>query len=171
MTTGPLNYRSLALSQDGSRLFVIGEQPRAELERYDAKSGRFEPYLSGISGGQLDISRDGRWVVYVTFPDDSLWRSRIDGSDKLQLIHLPMRTAVPRWSPDSKRIVFAAFKPGRVQKIYVISTDGGTPEELLPQSSEVLDDPNWSPNGESIIFAQYPPVLVGGYLFTAWVRV
>jgi serine/threonine protein kinase/Tol biopolymer transport system component len=164
VTTGPFNYRSLAPSQDGSRLFVIGEQPRAELERYDAKSGHFEPYLSGISGGQLDISRDGRWVVYVTFPDDSLWRSRIDGSDKLQLIHLPMRTAVPRWSPDGKRIVFAAFKPGRVQKIYIVSADGGTPEELLPQSSEVLDDPNWSPNGESIIFAQYPPVLVGGTL-------
>jgi Tol biopolymer transport system component len=164
VTTGPLNYIAPAPSQDDSRLFVIGEQPRAELERYDAKSGHFESYLSGISGGQIDISRDGRWVVYVTYPDDSLWRSRIDGSDKLQLIHPPMRTAVPRWSPDGKRIAFVAVQPGRLGKIYVISAEGGTPEELLPRSSDVLDDPNWSPNGESIIFANYPPVVVGGTL-------
>src|SRR6185437_7748042 len=104
VTTGPLNYSAPAPSQDGSHLFVIGEQPRAELERYDVKSEHFEPYLSGVSGGQIDISRDGRWVVYVTYPDDSLWRSRIDGSDKLQLIHSPITAAVPRWSPDGKRI-------------------------------------------------------------------
>jgi len=164
VTTGPLNYSAPAPSQDGSRLFVIGEQPRAELERYDAKSRHFESYLSGISGGQIDISRDGRWVVYVNYPDDSLWRSRIDGSDKLQLIHSPIRAAVPRWSPDGKRIAFVAVQPGRLQGIDVISAEGGTPEQLLPRSSDVLDDPNWSPNGESIIFAQYNPVLVGGTL-------
>jgi serine/threonine protein kinase/Tol biopolymer transport system component len=162
VTTGPLNYSAPAPSQDGSRLFVIGEQPRAELERYDAKSGHFESYLSGISGGQIDISRDGRWVVYVTYPDDSLWRSRIDGSDKLQLIHSPIRAAVPRWSPDGKRIAFVAVQPGRLQGIDVISAEGGTPEQLLPRSSYALDDPNWSPNGESIIFAQYAPMAVAG---------
>lgn len=128
------------------------------------KSEHFEPYLSGVSGGQIDISRDGRWVVYVTYPDDSLWRSRIDGSDKLQLIHSPITAAVPRWSPDGKRIAFVADQPGRLQGIDVISAEGGMPQELLPRSSDALDDPNWSPNGESIIFEQYRPVLVGGTL-------
>jgi hypothetical protein len=36
-------------STNGKKLFVIGRQLRGELARYDAKSGQFTPYLSGIS--------------------------------------------------------------------------------------------------------------------------
>ena len=50
-------------SKDGKKLFVIGIQQRAELVRYDAKSGEFIPYLGGISAGDVDFSRDGQWVT------------------------------------------------------------------------------------------------------------
>ena len=34
---------------DGKKIYAVGLQPRAELVRYDAKSGQFLPYLEGAS--------------------------------------------------------------------------------------------------------------------------
>src|SRR5262249_14105721 len=45
LTTGPLQFTSALPSKDGKKLFVIGMQLRAELTRYDAKSGELVPFL------------------------------------------------------------------------------------------------------------------------------
>jgi WD40 repeat protein len=52
LTTGPLSYSGLELSNDGRKLFVVGTQPRGELVRYDARSKLFFPFLGGISAGE-----------------------------------------------------------------------------------------------------------------------
>ena len=95
ITTGPLSYHSPAPALSGNRLFVIGERQRAELQRLDPKSGQFVPFLNGISAGELDFSRDGRWVTYISYPDNFLWRSRIDGSDNRPTPSA--YNAMPRW--------------------------------------------------------------------------
>ncbi len=152
LTTGPLSFDSPVPSRDGKRLFVIGAQLRAELVRYDFKSGEFVPYLGGISAGELDFSRDGKWVAYVSYPDDTLWRSKLDGSERLQLTFRPQRAAIPHWSPDGKTIAFTAAAPGKPWKIFVISPDGGSPEPIT--SAEALEnDSTWSPDGATIAFA------------------
>src|SRR5437879_2618240 len=46
LTTGPLNIGSPVPSRDGKKLFVEGWQPRAEMVRYDAKSGAFLPFVA-----------------------------------------------------------------------------------------------------------------------------
>src|SRR5437667_8291219 len=97
LTTGPLSFNTPVPSKDGKKLFVIGMQLRAELVRYDFKSGEFVPYLGGISAGELDFSRDGKSVAYVSYPDDTLWRSRLDGAERLRLTYPPQRTATPHW--------------------------------------------------------------------------
>jgi WD40 repeat protein len=94
LTTGPLQFSFPLPSKDGRKLFVIGTQPRAELVRYDAKADDFVPYLGGISAGDVDFSRDGQWVTYVSYPEDTLWRSKLDGSARLQLTYPPMRTGL-----------------------------------------------------------------------------
>ena len=48
----------------------------------------------------MDFSCDGKWAVYVTYTDGTLWRSKLDGSDRLQLTYPPLRATVPHWSPD-----------------------------------------------------------------------
>jgi eukaryotic-like serine/threonine-protein kinase len=106
LTTGPLSYPSSKLSLDGQRLFVVGEQQRAQLQRYDLKSHQFVSYLSGISAGHVDVSRDRQWIVYVTYPDDTLWKTRMDGSEKMQLTSSPMIAYMPRLSPDGKQVAF-----------------------------------------------------------------
>jgi len=71
LTTGPLDFGGPLVSKDGKKLFVGGEQRRAELVRYDAKSDDFVPYLGGMSAGDVDFSRDGQWITYVTYPENS----------------------------------------------------------------------------------------------------
>jgi Tol biopolymer transport system component len=157
ITTGPLSYHSPRPSLDGNRLFVIGEQPRAELQRLDSKSGQFVPFLNGISAGELDFSRDGQWVTYNSYPEHVLWRSRIDGTEKLQLTYPPMTALIPRWSPDRKRIAFVSLSSSSAQKVFLVSSDGGPAEELLPGDPHWMDDPGWSPDGRSLLLAYYPP--------------
>jgi serine/threonine protein kinase/Tol biopolymer transport system component len=161
ITAGPVSYYVPVASPDHSRLFVIGEQPRAELQRYDPKLKQFAPYLGGISAGLIDFSRDRQWIAYTAYPDNTLWRSRVDGSEKLQLSSPPMLAAMPRWSPDGKQVAFVGTSPGTVSKIFLVSSEGGNPEELIPADKQNEDDPQWSPDGSSLLFAQYGQ-LAGG---------
>jgi serine/threonine protein kinase/Tol biopolymer transport system component len=154
LTTGPLNFGSPVPSRDGKKLFVQGWQPRGEMVRYDLKSGAFLPFLPGTSAAQADFSRDGESAVYVSYTDGTLWRSKTDGSDRLQLTYAPLQATVPHWSPDGTRIAFSAAKPGEPYRIYVIPSDGGTPEQLTSGENEL--DPSWSKDGNAIMFGVLP---------------
>jgi Tol biopolymer transport system component/DNA-binding winged helix-turn-helix (wHTH) protein len=160
ITTGPLAYFSPAPALAGNRLFVIGEQQRAQLQRLDAKSQQFVPFLNGISAGEIDFSRDGKWVTYVSYPDYLLWRSRSDGSEKLQLTYAPANACMPRWSPDGTQIAYIRSLPGKTAKACIVSADGGATEEVEIGGEHWPDDPQWSPDGRLLILALYPPGLV-----------
>jgi dipeptidyl aminopeptidase/acylaminoacyl peptidase len=130
LTAGPLNFYSPQPSLDGKRLYVIGEQPKAELVRYDAKSNQFLPYLDGISSRTVNFSRDGQWVSYVSYPEGNLWRCRIDGSDKLQLTSTELAIGSAQWSPDGHQIAVTASEAGSTEQLYVVSADGGAVRSL-----------------------------------------
>jgi len=149
LTTGPLSFTSLTPSADGKKLFAHGSQGRGELVRYDAKSHQFVPFLSGISAGELDFSRDGRWVTYVSYPEYTLWRSRRDGSERLQLTYPPVCAGLPRWSPDGTQIAYVDTQLGRPWKAFLISAQGGSPKEVLPENHTQVD-PSWSPDGKKL---------------------
>jgi serine/threonine protein kinase/Tol biopolymer transport system component len=155
LTFSPLTLSAPLPSKDGKKLFVIGRNYRGELMRYDARSRQFSPFLGGISAEYLTFSKDGQWVAYVSFRDGALWRSRVDGSDRLRLTHPPMYPVLPRWSPDGKQILFFEFARSSDQpaRIYEISPEGGVPREVLPNDRTQQLDPNWSPDGTKIVFA------------------
>lgn len=153
LTSSPLVLSAAIPSQDGKKLFVVGQTFRGELNRYDMKSGQFVPALGGISAEYVDFSKDGQWVTYVAYPEGTLWRSRVDGSERLQLSYPPGYAMMPRWSPDGKQIVFHETYADKVPKINVVSAEGGTPRPLLPDFAESQQDPNWSPDGTKIVFA------------------
>ena len=66
----------------------------------------------------VSFSKDGQWVAYVSFPEGTLWKSKLDGSQRLQLTYPPLTPVGLSWSPDGQQIVFFAFSPG--QKIEVV---------------------------------------------------
>src|SRR4029077_1821766 len=98
------------------------------------------------------FSRDGQWVAYVTFPDDILWRSRVDGSERLQLTYPPVEAYMPSWSPDGTRIAFMS-RPGKVVKIVVVSAAGGNAQELTSEQRNEAD-PSWSADGNLLSFGR-----------------
>ena len=159
LTLGPSSYGRPIIGRDGKQLFAMGEEHQGELSVYDRKSEKFVPYMGGIAACYVDFSRDGQWMTYVSYPEGSLWRSRIDGSEKRQLISQTLG-GFPRWSPDGKLIVFVAsrsekHKAGDLNGVYVVSNDGGAPNLLLA-GDERAGDPTWSPDGMSIAYASNP---------------
>jgi Tol biopolymer transport system component len=155
LTSSPMSLNSPLPGKDGTRLFVVGRSYRGELTRFDLNSGQPTPYLNGISAEYLDFSKDGQWVAYVSYPEAALWRSKVDGTQRLQLTFPPLAAVLPRWSPDGKSIVFFEFprsfkEPARILEV---SPDGGTPHELMPNDPHNQQDPNWSPDGNKIVFA------------------
>jgi len=152
LTSGLLTLSSPVPSEDGKKLFVTGRRPRGELVRYDEKAGQLVPFLGGISAEHVSFSKDGQWAAYVTFPEGRLWRSRVDGSERLQLSNAPMYASLPQWSPDGKWIAFFSTTAGKPSRIYLVSPEGGSPQELLPEETGPEADPSWSPDGGSIVF-------------------
>jgi eukaryotic-like serine/threonine-protein kinase len=155
LTSGPFDFHMPVPDPNGHKLYVIGVQQRGELVRYDARSQQFQPFLSALGADQVDISADGKWVTYTLYPEGSLWRSKLDGSERLQLTFPPAHANAPRWSPDGKRIAFSIRITGKPQNIYSLPVDGGAPEQLTTGDQGDLD-PSWSADGESLVFGQDP---------------
>ncbi|HLZ41856.1 MAG TPA: winged helix-turn-helix domain-containing protein [Candidatus Sulfotelmatobacter sp.] len=154
LTNGPFTFYLPLPSKDGKRLFVVGEQLRGALVRYDAANRQFLPYAQSMSADQVAFSPDGQWMAYVEFPEMSLVRSRIDGSQRLQLTYPPTRAYNPQWSPDGTRIAFHAVSDaGAPAKIYLISSTGGVPALAAPASDDRQIYPSWTSDGNSILFS------------------
>jgi Tol biopolymer transport system component len=154
LTSGPLNYNEPQLSPDGKRLFVMGFNHRGELMRYDHAAHRFIPFLSGISADGVNISRDGKWMVYVSLKERMLWRSRTDASQRFQLTSPPLRDVDwPQLSPDEKWVVFLGSTGHQTFKLYRVSTDGGSVEQLIGGEGQELAPAAWSPDGHSLVYA------------------
>src|ERR1019366_178899 len=154
LTNGPMWTLWPVPSTDGKRLFINGRKERNEFLRYDLKSGQFIPELGGIPGTDLEFSKDGKWVAYVSVPDGSLRRSAVDGSRRLQLTSPPFQANLPHWSPDGKQIAFFGSRAGQPPRIYVVSFDGGALKQVTngEGDKEGDGDPSWSPDGASLAF-------------------
>ena len=153
LTTVPPNFSMGGISEDGRKLYVKASEPRAELVRYDSVSRQFVPFLSGISAGGVEASRDGLFFVYIRYPDAALWRAKEDGSEAAQITGPSLRAALPHWSPDGKHIAFSGARPGRPWNIFLIAAAGGPAEQLT--DGPVYDlDPTWSPDGGTLAFGQ-----------------
>jgi hypothetical protein len=108
LTSGPMVWGPAASARDGREVFRLKWWP---------------------------FSRDGIYVAYVTFPDGILWRANRDGTGLLQLTKPPFYPRDVRWSPDGSEIVFTDNSQNGVDAIYVVPSQGGTPERLIPEES------------------------------------
>jgi Tol biopolymer transport system component len=153
LTQGPLSYDVPVWSRDGRKIFAEGSRQSGELVRCTLGSGECTTYLGGIDAEGVSFSRDGEWVAYV-LPDGTLWRSRADGTEKLQLTFPPLWAALPQWSPDGKRICFARLEPAAPPRLMLVPAGGGGVREALPGDEGAQVDGEWSPDGRRLAFGR-----------------
>jgi len=144
LTSGPLSYSSAVPSVDGKQVFAIGKKAKGELIRWDMRSKQFAPFLPGLSALQLSFSQDGKWVAFVSYPDDTLWRCRADGTDRLQLTYSPVEVGWPTISPDGKQVAYS----NHTGEIYLVSMEGGSPRRIVEKGSIASD---WSPDSKHLL--------------------
>jgi DNA-binding winged helix-turn-helix (wHTH) protein/Tol biopolymer transport system component len=170
LTFAPLDLGFSLPSRDGRTIYAmggIGEQ--IDVDRLDPASHQFKAVLPGVNVKEVEFSPDHQWILYNDW--NQLWRSRPDGSDRLQLAGAPSYSGIhfARWSPDSKHVLFANFV-GEKGTIYLVSAEGGTPQEPLPSGPSRVQ-PDWSPDGQTMVFSiqeemgEPSPSQPGLYLF------
>jgi dipeptidyl aminopeptidase/acylaminoacyl peptidase len=144
---------SVAAASTSNALYLItGNYYRGELMKFNAKQGSLQTFLPGLSAEYLTFSRDGQWMTYADSGGGSLWRSRADGSEPLQLTKPPMHVEVSSWSPDGQRIAFMGNQPGKPFRIYLVDRDGGPIQEAA-EGNDNQGGPSWSADGKAIIYA------------------
>jgi Tol biopolymer transport system component len=162
LTNGPLDYESPVTSASGRRVFFIGANPNIELLRFEPAEKRFVGLENTLSSAALNVySSDGQWMAWLNLMDGSLWRSRVDGSERLQLTSSPLRVFMMRWSPDNRQIAIMAQEPGSPWRIYVEDAAGGRLEPILSETGSEAD-PNWSADGKTMVFGRAPETMSTG---------
>jgi Tol biopolymer transport system component len=142
----------IATGRNNHEFFMLSADPnRGELLKYDSRSRTFQAFLLGLSADCLSFSRDGQWMTYVSPRDQSLWRSRIDGSDSIRLSKPPMETEFSAWSPDGHQIAFMGKEPAKPWRIFLVDRDGGPLKEAA-RGTDGQGAPTWSADGKALIY-------------------
>jgi WD40 repeat protein len=134
-------------ARDSKSLFVLGRMNVGAMQVVDPRTQKLLPFLGGLSALEFVVSPDGRWMAYTDYPTGYLWKSKLDGSERLQLTNSP--AFMEQWSPDGKSLAYSDWR-----KLYLVSADGGSLEQLISAGdNEVM--PTWFADGKSIAFCYY----------------
>ncbi len=153
--------RATSISLTGSLAYFSSPSLNTTVTWYNA---------NGQSTGTLDlppghyetavISPDGTQAVFVrsTSPSESaLWLVDLARGGATPLSSGRGRNDTPVWSPDGRRVVFAADRDGP-QQIYVKTVDEASPEQPLFSSEVPFKGPSsWAPDGQWIVINQLDP--------------
>ena len=171
ITNGPLFYQAPVTAPGSDRIFFIGADTQIELLRAMEHSNAFTPLSftpldQNLSAASLaQYSPDGKWIAWLNAADNSLWRSRADGTERIELTTPPLRIFTMKWSPDDRQLAVMGLEPGKPWKIFFIDAEGG---KLTPALSDNRDgdrneaDPAWAPDGQSIVFGRPPDRMDSG---------
>lgn len=162
ITNGPLEFGAPSTSPEGNRIFFVGVNSRWEILQFSPAGGQFLPLRNNLTSTSLvEYSRDGSWVAWLNASDGSLWRSRADGSERLQLMTPPFHVFMMRWSPTNNQLAVMAQKPGGPWKLYLVDADGGDMRAILDENRDEAD-PDWSADSAALVFGRVPDVMGAG---------
>jgi DNA-binding winged helix-turn-helix (wHTH) protein len=146
-----IDYRGPVPSPNNTKLFICAIVPRGEIVRQDRDG--WSSLLRVVLAGMIDFSRDGRRIAYITIPERALWIANADGTDSHQLA-AGLFAAMPRWSPDGKRVAFMGHSPWQPWRAYTIDITDGSSRPLLATDDGQQADPTWSLHGDQILVAR-----------------
>jgi eukaryotic-like serine/threonine-protein kinase len=152
LTFGPDRPWGGTPGRDGRQIFFYNGAWREELKRLDLATRQF--YNVGPNSGRMHVnfSRDGNWIAYIDTEHGGLYRSRLDGTERVELTGHRESVSFPRWSPDGKWILFGGTTPSGMNTSYLIPATGGKRETLLESQTE-MRDADWSSDGRKIVLA------------------
>ena len=158
---GPIEHRPadgcISASQRRWQARVFrGREDRNEFLRLDLRSGQFALELAGVSGTELEFSKDEKWVSYASVPGGRFSEARLTGASGSNSPR-PLSSGMPHWSPDGRQIAFLGSPDGKPARIYLVPFEGGAPRQVSNgESGKDGDcDPSWSPDGASLAFGTY----------------
>jgi serine/threonine protein kinase/dipeptidyl aminopeptidase/acylaminoacyl peptidase len=107
----------------------------------------------------IDLSSDGNRLAFMmidTGGNSDIWVRDLASGATTRLTFDPRPDQAPVWSPDGKRIAYAASRGGRLD-LYEKSADGSGEERLLLRSDQDKIPTSWSRDGRFILFTSADP--------------
>ncbi|MFO0680435.1 MAG: hypothetical protein U0234_00215 [Sandaracinus sp.] len=130
----------------------------ADLFRRDLETGEETRLTNGLRAREPDLSPDGRHLVFTTtragtshlmladVEDVSGTMRELAPHDRFELVY------TPRFSPDGRSIVFAAWSSGGYRDIHVVDVETGRVDELTHDRAQD-SGPVFSPDGSVVYFS------------------
>jgi Tol biopolymer transport system component len=167
-TPAPGPISALGWTPDGSHLVfaVIRNEGVAAIYQVqpDGSELRLQTRLTNFQGWSPDLTRIATVTTEYTplpegLPVQTLYNTRLDGSDSVLLAKGPGRITDPIWSPDGKQVAFSADatldnSPG--SNLEVVNSDGTGQRTVAHSDSEFLARAQWSPDSRWLAFDKYP---------------
>jgi Tol biopolymer transport system component len=110
-----------AWTPDGRRILTLlfRKDNISQIAFVDAATGSVQVLrsLNWVYPKRMDLSPDGRWIVYDSFGGDKpgprdIYALAADGSSERKVVESPGEDVFPVWSPDGTSIVFASDRTG-----------------------------------------------------------
>lgn len=95
----------------------------------------------------LDVSPDGRWVVFDLLGD--IYEIPVSGGEARALTQGVAWDMQPRYSPDGRSIAFTSDRGGG-DNIWIMARDGSGARAVTKERFRLLNSPAWSPDGQFI---------------------
>ncbi len=156
ITNGPMDFLAPLAGRHDTSVYAIGQQQNSRQFSFDPSTHQVLPDLPlPTEVRRTEFSADSHWMAWLDDRTGSLWRSRSDGTQRLQLTTPPSEVWMMKWSPDAQRIAYVARMPGEPWRIHIISAAGDQSSVPLPEDHDQTDV-DWSPDGHSLLFGRVP---------------
>jgi serine/threonine protein kinase len=139
----------------GKGIYYVNGQSSGFLTAYHVNSKESTDIVSE-DATQPNISRDGKRVMYITFPAperSELWVADIDGGNKVK-IATGETLGTGSWAPDNFHLSFTEAGAGADYKAYIAGADGSGLRKLPPMGGNNFN-PVWSPEQKSLYVSNW----------------